>query len=258
MTSFWRTIEIVIHGSTEDGVAKVALEDDYHHFQVCLRLCNQKVTATCARALRTPYTLCANASAQLSKLEYVPVINTAAAIHRHTDARLQCTHQLDMAGLALAAAARGDTRLRYFMEVPRHQQGQTHPRLWRNDKLIVEWSVLNNTLCSPFPYEGVHLGKGFSHWAIKNLDAYTAEAVIVLRRSAIIALGRLRDLDLETHAAKLGHCYAQQPERATEALRVLGSTKDFSSDPYSLCSTDRDWLRDDAFTTADNSDGLHQ
>lgn len=242
MTSFCRVIDIVVHGSADDGLAKIALEDDYHHFRVSLRLREQQVTDTCSTALRTPYTLCADAGEQLQKLKQAPVNSTPATIQRHTDARLQCTHQLDMAGLALAAAARHCRKRRYQIEVPRHQKGHTEPRLWRDNELLLKWSVTDNILTGPPPYTGVALGKGLARWAIENFDSNTAEAIMVLRRATMISLGRLRNLDLEPHAVARGNCYVQQPDRATQAVRVQGSTLDFSHRTDALCNEDQVWL----------------
>jgi len=58
----------------------------------------------------------------------------------------------------------------------------------------------------------------------------------------MISLGRLRNLDIERHARPTGHCFAQQPGRADEALRIVGSTEDYSDRSEQLCGSDQTWL----------------
>ncbi|GAB3101731.1 DUF2889 domain-containing protein [Aestuariicella hydrocarbonica] len=242
MPFFRRVINIMVHGDTDSGEVRAALEDDYHHFRVRLNLHNQRITEAHAEALRTPYTLCKDSVAEITKICQTPILQTAHDITRATDARLQCTHQLDLAGLALATAARGLKSQHYAAEVPRHKLGFTQPRLWRNGTEILHWDVQDNIIKSPAPFCERPLGQGMSSWAIANLDSETAEAAMVLRRCTLISLGRLRNLDLETHAHDWGRCYVQQPERAFDAKRVIGSTLDFSERETDLCATDQEWL----------------
>jgi hypothetical protein len=37
-------------------------------------------------------------------------------------------------------------------------------------------------------------------------------------------------------------CFVQQPERAAQGLRIVGSIVDFSDAAKDLCATDREWL----------------
>lgn len=70
-----------------------------------------------------------------------------------------------------------------------------------------------------------------------------AEAALLLRRCTAIAVGCSRNLDLQVHAKSTGYCFAQQPRRAEQALRVLRSTLDFSATPGLLCADEQNWLR---------------
>lgn len=240
--SFRRVIDIAMHGTSNDGVVKVALEDDYHHFRVCVRFHNQVITQVQSQAIRTPYTLCSDAGAQLDRLEGVKVQGVAAAINGYTNATLHCTHQLNMTGLALAAASRNSARRRYEIQVAWHEQGVSEPRLIRDGELVLCWSVENNVIVNPAPFIGRSLGRGFSRWAIENFEVDLSESIIVLQHGTYVSQGRLLDLDLQNHAAATGYCYAQQPERAEQALRNKGSTLDFSDEPHALCASDQFWL----------------
>ena len=239
---FRRKIEIVNHAEGNRGCVRVALEDDYHHFRVQVEYADNQVTHATGDSFRAPYTLCGSAAVVLQQLQGMPLSGNPVAVTRYGDQRQQCTHMLDEAGLAIAAAAAGREHRLYEIEVPRHVNGITHPRLWRDGEPLLEWTVKDNVIESPAPYSGLPLGSGMSRWVLSNLETDLAEAALVLRRCAIIAQGRLRNLDLETHARSTGHCYAQQPHRAQKALRVKGSTLDFSNDRDHLIASDRYWL----------------
>jgi hypothetical protein len=242
MPRFLRRIEIMVHRGNSVTVIKSALEDDYHHFRVAMTIENQTISAIETAGLRTPYSLCAQAGQELGELRGLTVDEVLHTLPQRVDARLQCTHQLDLAGLAVSVMASGEQHRRFDIEVPRHVDGCTTARLWRNCEEILCWQIKNHTIRSPLKFAGVPLQRGFSAWARKKLDDETVEAALVLRRGAVISLGRLRNLDLEPHAKPLGFCYVQQSERATQAHRLVGSTQDFSDRSQSLCAEDQDWL----------------
>jgi hypothetical protein len=82
------------------------------------------------------------------------------------------------------------------------------------------------------------LGSKFLRWAESELDADTAEAAVALRRAIFIAMGRARNLDDAPSALVYmdmtrGSCHSFTPGIAEKALRVMGSTYDFteSGDP---------------------------
>ncbi|BFM08286.1 hypothetical protein [Halioxenophilus aromaticivorans] len=243
MPSFRRVIEIRTLGNQQQGSIKAALEDDYHHFRVELRVTDGTIKFAKGTALRTPYTLCKNSVEALPSLEGKSAVSTSQAINQITDAKLQCTHQLDLAGLGLAALAKHIARRRYDIEVPRHVNGQTTPSLSRDGDPYLCWTVDNDEIKSPDLFAGVSIGRGMASWASSHLDPEMTEATLVLRRCTMISVGRLRNLDLERHAHPWGRCYVQQPERAIYATRIIGSTQDFTNRLNTLCSQDQNWLR---------------
>tara|TARA_R100000306_G_C4309716_1_gene109507 strand:+ start:30 stop:491 length:462 start_codon:yes stop_codon:yes gene_type:complete len=150
---------------------------------------------------------------------------------------------LDLAGLAIAAASRRDSRLIYDITVPMRNAGRTTATLMRNGKPYLEWEVEGTIILKPSLFEGVDLTHGMASWAIKNLNPEMSEAALILRRSVIISRGREHDLDLQDHARPTGVCFSQQPVRAAQAIRVKGSTLDFTNSPEKLCLQDQDWLQ---------------
>lgn len=237
-----RRIEVV----TRPGEARAVVEDDYHHFRVVVRHAAGIVTATHAESPRHPFSACPLAADGLGDLVGMPLSPASQAVYRRTDALHQCTHMLDLAGLAIAAAARGIDYRIYEAETPDRVEGRTSPRLWRDGVLVLAWDVDGHAIVDPEPYAGVSLGKGFAGWARDNLSEDMAEAALVLRRAVTIAVGRTRALDALETADSWGRCFATQPDRAPTARRIKGSTQDFSGRADLLCRDDQSWLRFEA------------
>jgi hypothetical protein len=244
MQCFRRRIELASHNPGSAGQVRAVLEDDFHHFRVVVDYRDGHVTAARGQAVRHPFTACPGAASALNELAGMALDRIAQSVTLHTDATQQCTHMFDLAGLAIAAAARGDTRRLFEIEVPRHVEGRSHARLVRDGVLVLDWEVEGSAILGPEPYCGVDMRAGLARWALASLPEQEAEAALVLRRCALIALGRLKDIDKEPHAHLTGRCYAQQPHRAPQAIRIVGSTWDFTEKPEALCGDDHAWLAD--------------
>ncbi len=246
MTSFRRRIQFPtrLHGADAagGGIARAALEDDFHHFRVELAFAGGVVTQAHGTGLRIPYTGCAAAGTALAGLVGMRLDRVANSVTRATDASQQCTHQLDLAGLALAAAARGIAERRYDIEVPRRVGTHTGGRVARDGVTVLDWRIEGETIVAPPEHAGVGLREGLARWALATLPEDVAEAALILRRCLMISRGRERDLDLLRHAEPSGRCYAQQPQRAVIALRVRGSTWDFTARQQELCAADQAFL----------------
>ena len=239
MTVFRRRVDIIAHA---DHV-RAALEDDFHHFRVWASHTAGHVTAIGGEALRYPYSLCPQAGDQLQALIGMPLARIAHSVTRHTDASHQCTHLLDLAGLAIARAARGAGERRYEIQVGARIDGHTRASLSCNSGQVLSWEVNGTMIEGPPPFAGVNLREGMARWALGTLSEDTAEASLLLRRCTLISMGRAYNLDEQAHAVSSGRCYSQQPARAEQALRMQGSTLDFSNNPQALCAQDQAWLR---------------
>ncbi len=242
MSIFRRRVEIISTEQNGSGEVRAALEDDFHHFRVWARHSNGVLCEIGGEALRYPYSACPQANGQLNKLIGMPLNHIAHSVTRYTDAQHQCTHLLDLAGLAIASAARGTPKRRYEIQVPQRIGGRTHPSLLRDGAPYLSWDVLGTVIQAPPPYEAIDLREGMARWALSRLPEEEAEAALLLRRCTMISLGREHNLDAQEHASSTGHCYSQQPLRAQQALRIKGSTWDFSVSGAALCADDQNWL----------------
>lgn len=238
MGAFRRRIVIAHEGGPRRGTARAALEDDFHHFRAAVDHEFEQVLHVEGSALRNPYTLCPSAAGPLNGLVGMRLDRIASSVARVTEASLQCTHLFDLAGLAIATAAMQRPRRQYDIEVPDRVNGRTQAKLWANGDLLLDWQLDGLVIAGP----NVSLREGFSRWALQTLSPDEAEAAIVLRRCAMISLGRQKNLYIQIHAMPTGHCHVQQPERAALALRIVGSTWDFSERAAVLCADDEKWL----------------
>lgn len=226
---------------TSEGEVVVAdLEDDFHRFRVTLRHNGDRVTGVAGEALRFPWTTCPGAVDLLEELVGMSLSPRATAVGEISDARRHCTHLFDLAGLAVALAARGDPRIQYDAVVPeRDEAGATQARLSRDGELALSWRIEGGTIVAPALFEGVRLRGGFLRWADSHLDPETAEAAAVLRRACEIGLGRQFGFDRMEKASEvgefmLGTCHTFQPGNFEVALRVPGTTRDFTDRPDAL------------------------
>ena len=248
MLQFRRRVGIHSTGDTARGEVRACLEDDFHHFRVRIVHVNGKIQQVEGHAVRHPYSTCPLAANQLTHLVNAPLNGLAHSVMRVTDPSAQCTHLMELAGLAIAAAARSIAQRWYDIAVPQRVAGRTLATLDRDGRRMLAWELVDTTITAPVPFQGVSLRKGMAAWALGNLSEDEAEAALVLRRCALISLGRAINLDAQVHAEPTGRCFVQQPERAPHGLRIGGSIIDFSETAKDLCATDREWLllRDEA------------
>ncbi len=223
---------------------EAALEDDFHCFTVVVEHDARAVTGLTASAGRWPWSTCPAAGAQLELLVGMELSTRCTSVAAVTDPRWQCTHQFDLAGLAVAHAARGEAAPRqYDVEVPpATAEGTRVPRLWRDGQLLLAWTIASGTaLTAPPPYTEAPWRGGFIKWADQTFEPDGAEAAIVLRRACDIGMGRGMDLEGYRSADELadlmtGVCYTMQPEVMPGARREIGSIRDFADHPEALLS----------------------
>jgi hypothetical protein len=219
------------------------LEDDFHHFGLLLRHQAGRVRSVEGRAVRAPWTTCPAAVGPLHAVEGMELSVRCTAVAAQADPRANCTHLFDLAGLAIAHAARGIERRQYDVEIPRPEEGRSRVRLWRDGELVLDWQLVDGRVVDEPPYSEVPWGGGFLKWADSTLDPDTAEAAIVLRRACTIGSGRGMDLDAldradELQEIMLGICYTMNEEHIHGALRNKGTVRDFADRPDALLSGD--------------------
>jgi len=219
----------------DDTTVAAGIEDEMHHFEITVRHDGAVVTAAEGTPVRWPWSPCLESPSALRALVGVSITASPAAIAAWTDAREQCTHQFDLATLAIAHAARhaagGLARRDYVSEVPDWFDPPFTARLWRDGELVLEWTCAADTVLEPEQFRGAPMRNRFFAWCAANLDVETAEAAHVLRRAAWISPARRLDLEAfdraEESMLKPGICYTAQPARMAVAIRSRDSLRDY-------------------------------
>ena len=208
------------------------VEDNPHHFRLVLGHDGRTLESIDSESPRHPWTSCPAAGEPLRRLVGMPLSARSTAVGAVADARSQCTHLFDLAGLAIAHAYAhvqgGRERRDYACRVSQDaEEGHTVAALRRDGEPFLAWQVDGEVILGPAPYTGVHLHARFMRWAESNLDPETAEAALVLRRACFVAPSRFFDLDVVERASDLGNmfgrCHTFSEAFASTALRVRGS-----------------------------------
>lgn len=229
--NYRRRIRLV---NLDDRTTVAGLEDDFHHFIVTLHHDGTTVVRFGTEATRWPWTTCPDAGARLAELVGMPLSPRCLAVGDVTNPRLQCTHQFDLAGLAVAHATRDEVVRQYDVTVPFGAQsgGPVPVHLRRDGAALLTWTLDGHACVDPEPYASAPWRGGFLRWADETLDPDAAEAAAVLRRACDISLGRGADLERYPRADQLamgpsGVCYTFQPEIAAVSLRQIGTIRDW-------------------------------
>ncbi len=215
------------------------LEDDFHHFAVAVEHGADAITSVSAEGIRHPWDVCAEADQPIQAIIGVELRDEPTVLGE-LDARANCTHLFDLAGLAVAHAARTIDERRFEAEVTDPgEDGTRRARLWIDDTLTLDWQLRKREVVGPDRWAGIPLWKGFMRWALDELDPPAAEAAIVLRRAIDISRGRMQDLDDYGSNAELvdfmsGICHAYTPANRERGVRVRGSARDFTDQPELL------------------------
>jgi len=233
--TYRRRIRIV----TSAGQARADLEDDPHRYAVIVEHDAEHVTGVQGIALRTPWSLCRDAVSMLDRLVGMPLSPDPQQVYRHADGRAQCTHLFDLAGLAIAHAARGTTQRQYDIETPcldTRSLREAHLCVDGEERLV--WTLQRTAIIGPQPFGGQDL-RSMMPWAkARFIDRDMFEAVMVLRRAVFVSGNRMFDMDRMDHAAATGHvsgaCFVYRQGVAEHAVRERGSTLDFSTTPRAL------------------------
>jgi hypothetical protein len=228
---------IVVESSP--GIAVAELEDDYHHFGVEIRFDDGQVTSIEGVSERYPWTTCPSASNALAVFVGARLEHSLPAIAARCDADRQCTHQLDLACLAIASASLGIASRRYDATIPEPRDGVSRVELAVDDEPRIAWTLHGMTISDPEPFSGQRLGSGFAAWVEREFSAERALEIHLLRRATFIGFGRQYDFDampnpIEFAAATRTRCYSFHPEQVERAERMVGSSHDYDDRPQDL------------------------
>ena len=223
----------------EAGQATAEVEDDFHHFRVTLDYAEGRVTAAQGQGVRYPWSQCPMAGAALGDLAGLPLGPDPTAVYRHADPLGQCTHMLEIAGLAVTQAARGPGERRYDASVGDPVDGRVEAELLCDGAPLARWTLQDGVIVAPADRAGQRPAQ-FRSSALRELPPQEAEILLILRRAIGLAAARRLDVDQFPTAAAMGRppaCFVFSPGVAERAARRYGSERDFSDGPGPLAVT---------------------
>ncbi|CEA02844.1 hypothetical protein BN1049_00892 [Pseudomonas saudimassiliensis] len=207
---------------------RVAMEDEHHYFVLQLGHDGERITSVASTAKRTPWTLCPEAERQLQAFVGQPLRKRIAVDLPDIDSKQQCTHQYDLVMVALSQALHPGRR-EYVAKVRGAMHEYRHAELWLDGEKLLDWRLRGTLVHSQDPCDQQDL-RTIMPWADEHLDDQMLEALFVQRRAVMVAASKGFNLDLIPNAgvamrARAGACFVFQPERAEQAVRVVGSTR---------------------------------
>jgi hypothetical protein len=231
-----------VNDPDEPGRSYGELEDDFHHFRVEIDHADGVITDVRGSGVRGPWTACMDAGVKLLPLIGQPLSWRSTAVGDYAEARQNCTHMFDLAGLLVAHATRTETVRQYDLEVTDRagDPAECDALIWRDGELALNWHLVADEIATPADWVGAPIHKKFIAWAESNLERDKAEAAIALKRIINISIGRaVIDLDRHDNAGDIGpqmhqRCHTYQPGVAEVALRVRGTGRDFTDHPEVL------------------------
>jgi hypothetical protein len=224
----------------EGGAVRADLEDDFHRFGLWLTHDGERVTALEAEAGRFPWTTCPEATAALRVLEGTPLSTRCTDVARHADPKAQCTHLFDLAGLAVAHAARRGGQLRYDATLPDRRGQRTVALLETDGSPVLRWELDGVRITGPDPWTGqTVMGGGFLRFCREQSEASLLEPAFVLWRACAISWGRAFDIGGAPGAGSFaslagGNCFSFQPGVVERARRQGSTILDFTDRPADL------------------------
>jgi hypothetical protein len=235
---FHRRVRIV----AGNAGASADVEDDEHRFGADVCHDRKFVLSVTGRAIRTPWTTCPLASGQLEELRGTPLLSSPYKVLRQVRLAHQCTHMVDMAALAVCAAARGVTQCQYDCVITVEDRVGADWRIGtmqRNNEPRTYWVVQDGIVREPASYAGCQMQRS-GRWIEERAGSIEEiESVFVMQRAMLVAGGKRVILDEHETAANqvwmTGACFSFQSSRIRDARRHFGSSRTFSQ-PQELLS----------------------
>lgn len=220
----------------EAGLVRGEVEDDFHHFVVTVRHDGARVAGAEGHAVRYPWSRCPMAAGALPALIGLPIATDPTAVYRHLDPLGQCTHMFELAGLAVAHAARGAGARRYDLAVGEPVGGRVEAVLLCDGAEAERWILQDGAVVAPVERQGLRPAD-LRTARLAVLPHAEAERLLILRRAFRLAAARGLDVDRFATAADFSRrtaCFVFRPGVAEDAHRRYGSVRDFSAGPGPL------------------------
>ncbi len=229
---------VVLLDAPDARTVVAALEDDPHAFSIRIGHDGLRVTSVNAHAERHPLSTCSGAVRPIVALVGASLSQASLELKRHADPRANCTHLFDLAGWAIAHAARGaGGPRRYEISIPDAVEGRTEAVLLRDGSEVLRWTIEHGRISAPVRFAGQQVLGGFTRWASATLEGEELEHALMLARGYFVSLARIYDMvaagshPAADHPMPAGSCYSYSPGVVEEAWSLPANRRDFSATP---------------------------
>ncbi len=186
-------------GRSTEQLVIADLEDDNHRFRIMLYHDGQVVTRIEGEALRYPLTTCPGSLDLLKELVGTPLSDDPRSLGVRLDPRRFCTHQFDLAGLAITHALRDGIEQQYDIIVHDQTVGEDMCGWHKveaaiNGQTVFKWDLKDFVIQSEGLWNNVSIMHGFSKWAVGHLSGSELEAALILTRAVFVSNSRRFDI----------------------------------------------------------------
>lgn len=228
-SSFRRHIKM----ECSDTLVRGAVEDDCHAFSVEMQHDGKVVTAVSARWERYPTTTCPGSIEVIKQMVGCPLSDDLVEVKRFTPSLEQCTHIHDLCALMIIHSyrclhGRVPASILYESQVtdPDPDTGIQSVTLSENGDEVLLWKMKDRTLIEPERFDGATPMRGFTVWAVRNLDKETLLRSFILQMACFVSTSRIINFKnmVGIQAQQAGHpanaCYASREQRMPESFKV--------------------------------------
>src|ERR1700730_9209991 len=144
--------------ASDECHATADLEDNQHRFGVDIIHNGHAVKEIKGRALRTPWTTCALAASELRTLVDTGLLRSPFAVLHQISIAKHCTHMIDLAAIAVSAAARTVRQRQYDAVFELSNKDGVDWRigtLKRDGTAPTRWIIRDGLVCEPKQYAGL-------------------------------------------------------------------------------------------------------
>lgn len=209
-----------------DSLLVASLVDDCHAFELAIEHSNTHLLGIKGLWQRHPHTSCDGAQHAMQQLAGVPLSSNVFQLRNEANSQLYCTHMFDLVSLAIVhIQQKRDNRL-YRIDVHDSPYFPQSIEIWMDKHLILSAKVDATHFVQPNYLEGAPTRKGFYQWAREHLNKEQQELGLIAQMALFVSYSRHFDLNAMKGAPaidvgpKLGSCFALQPERADNSVRL--------------------------------------
>lgn len=230
----------------DDETVIAALADDCHAFQMRLRHNSTSLSAITGQWDRFPNSSCQGAAQAIQDLIGQPLSDHVFQLGDVENRKLHCTHYFDLVSLGLCHISAGRPDRIYRLNVWDSLKDQPCIDFYQNDQLIHNFTIEASRFLSPSFLQGAPSASGFRSWAKNRIAGINLEIAFMVQMAVFVSSSR--KLDMNKFAGEpalpisppIGSCFALQPERAGESIRLASQVIIPDSSADALKFVDRD------------------